>query len=514
MPRRHPGDGPPRPDAAVGPPDGRLRGAGPRRGAGAGHLPATPRRWSAPAATRWCSRASRSSWRETSPRSLRIPTIGIGAGVHCDGQVLVCYDLFGFNPDFKPKFVKRFADGYGVLRGAAETFFAEVKSGDLPRRRALASPARSARGCCRDSDPHRSPTIAGRAGEGRPGLRRPRLMRVVRTPAELSEWTETARRRGPAGWALVPTMGFLHPGHLRLMGASPGADRRHRGEHLREPHPVRPERGPGALPARPRGRPAPVREAGVDVVFTPEAGAMYPPGHRTFVEVTELQDGLCGARRPGHFRGVATVVTQLFALARPAPGGVRGEGLAAAADDPPAGAGPSPRGRGGGDAHRPRAGRAGDELPQRLPVASRADPGPRPGRGLAAARSRWAAGRARGERRCGRRSSAQLRAAEVREDYVALVEPRDPRAASSEPSGQTPGSWWRVSSGRPGSSTTRPSAARGRRRHGAEGSPGRAGRRHQPKGPRLLHRRGHGGGGPGPPRQRGEEPPGGGSPDG
>ncbi|MGZ6162558.1 MAG: 3-methyl-2-oxobutanoate hydroxymethyltransferase [Myxococcaceae bacterium] len=64
--------------------------------------------------------------------SLRIPTIGIGAGVHCDGQVLVCYDLFGFNPDFKPKFVKRFADGYGVLRGAAETFFAEVKSGAFP----------------------------------------------------------------------------------------------------------------------------------------------------------------------------------------------------------------------------------------------------------------------------------------------------------------------------------------------------------------------------------------------
>jgi len=64
--------------------------------------------------------------------SLRIPTIGIGAGIDCDGQVLVCYDLFGFNPDFKPKFVKRFADGYGTLRGAAETFFADLRSGAFP----------------------------------------------------------------------------------------------------------------------------------------------------------------------------------------------------------------------------------------------------------------------------------------------------------------------------------------------------------------------------------------------
>ena len=64
--------------------------------------------------------------------SLQIPTIGIGAGVHCDGQVLVCYDLFGLNPDFKPKFVKRFADGYGTLRGAAESFFADVRSGVFP----------------------------------------------------------------------------------------------------------------------------------------------------------------------------------------------------------------------------------------------------------------------------------------------------------------------------------------------------------------------------------------------
>ena len=120
VPRQHPGDGPPRPDAAVGAQDGRLRGAGPRRGDRAEASRGRASRWSRPAATRWCSRASRSSWREQITARLSIPTIGIGAGVHCDGQVLVCYDLLGMNPDFKPKFVKRYADLYGGItrRGA------------------------------------------------------------------------------------------------------------------------------------------------------------------------------------------------------------------------------------------------------------------------------------------------------------------------------------------------------------------------------------------------------------
>ncbi len=63
---------------------------------------------------------------------LTIPTIGIGAGVGCDGQVLVCYDLLGMNPDFKPKFVKRFANLYGGIREAAEGFFAEVRKESFP----------------------------------------------------------------------------------------------------------------------------------------------------------------------------------------------------------------------------------------------------------------------------------------------------------------------------------------------------------------------------------------------
>jgi len=63
---------------------------------------------------------------------LSIPTIGIGAGLHCDGQVLVCYDLLGMNPDFKPKFVKRYADLYQQIKGATEAFFGEVRTQVFP----------------------------------------------------------------------------------------------------------------------------------------------------------------------------------------------------------------------------------------------------------------------------------------------------------------------------------------------------------------------------------------------
>ena len=63
---------------------------------------------------------------------LSIPTIGIGAGKHCDGQVLVCYDLLGMNPDFKPKFVKRYANHFEGITHAAQGFFKEVREGHFP----------------------------------------------------------------------------------------------------------------------------------------------------------------------------------------------------------------------------------------------------------------------------------------------------------------------------------------------------------------------------------------------
>jgi 3-methyl-2-oxobutanoate hydroxymethyltransferase len=63
---------------------------------------------------------------------LAIPTIGIGAGAGCDGQVLVLHDLLGLNPDFKPRFARRFADGAALVRGGATRFAEAVRRGDFP----------------------------------------------------------------------------------------------------------------------------------------------------------------------------------------------------------------------------------------------------------------------------------------------------------------------------------------------------------------------------------------------
>jgi 3-methyl-2-oxobutanoate hydroxymethyltransferase len=65
-------------------------------------------------------------------RELDIPTIGIGAGAACDGQVLVCYDLLGLTPNLRPKFVKRYAELYSEGREAARRYCEEVRSGAFP----------------------------------------------------------------------------------------------------------------------------------------------------------------------------------------------------------------------------------------------------------------------------------------------------------------------------------------------------------------------------------------------
>jgi len=142
------------------------------------------------------------------------------------------------------------------------------------------------------------------------------LVQVVRTAAEVRAITSAWRAKGERA-ALVPTMGYLHEGHLSLM-----REGRRRADRVAVSIFVNPlQFGPSEDLARyPRdleGDLAKCGSAGVDLVFHPEPAEMYPPGFQTSVDVPELSQGLCGGSRPGHFRGVATVVTKLLVLFLP-----------------------------------------------------------------------------------------------------------------------------------------------------------------------------------------------------
>ncbi len=144
--------------------------------------------------------------------------------------------------------------------------------------------------------------------------------RVMQDPAAMRSLAEEARRAGRR-LALVPTMGALHEGHLALV-----REARSRADHVTVSIFVNPTQfGPGEDYERyPRTLEADLealrRVGGVDAVFAPTVEGLYPYGeaaNATWVTVEGLTDGLCGRYRPGHFRGVTTVVARLFNVCRP-----------------------------------------------------------------------------------------------------------------------------------------------------------------------------------------------------
>jgi len=144
----------------------------------------------------------------------------------------------------------------------------------------------------------------------------PSALPVVHLPEELRAACDDARARGQRV-GFVPTMGALHDGHLALVRAA-----RERAGFVAASIFVNPTQfGPSEDFARyPRdldGDRAKLAAAGADLVFAPDASAMYAAGERTRVRVHALDEPLCGAFRPGHFEGVATVVAKLFALLGP-----------------------------------------------------------------------------------------------------------------------------------------------------------------------------------------------------
>lgn len=139
---------------------------------------------------------------------------------------------------------------------------------------------------------------------------------LIDTPAAMRDWSERHRLAGRRV-GFVPTMGALHEGHLALVDEA----RRHsdvvvvsvfvnplqfdvRADFDRYPRPIDDDLRACA-------------DAGVDAVYAPTAAAMYPPGFQTHVEPGPLAERLEGEHRPGHFRGVTTVVAKLFAAVRP-----------------------------------------------------------------------------------------------------------------------------------------------------------------------------------------------------
>ena len=117
--------------------------------------------------------------------------------------------------------------------------------------------------------------------------------------------------------ALVPTMGFFHPGHLSLM-----EEGRRRGDFLVVSIFVNPTQfGAGEdyedYPRNMERDQKLAEETGVDVIFAPPVDEMYPSDYQTCVNVEEVTKNLCGISRPTHFRGVTTVVCKLFSIVKP-----------------------------------------------------------------------------------------------------------------------------------------------------------------------------------------------------
>lgn len=143
---------------------------------------------------------------------------------------------------------------------------------------------------------------------------------LIRDPAVWQARCLEARQSGRR-LTLVPTMGFLHQGHLSLLRearARAGPEGLALASIFLNPAQFGPNEDLDRYPRDLDGDLAACAQAGVDRVLAPERPEqLYPPGFQTWVEVTEVSRGLCGASRPGHFRGVATVVLKLLNLTRP-----------------------------------------------------------------------------------------------------------------------------------------------------------------------------------------------------
>jgi pantoate--beta-alanine ligase len=139
---------------------------------------------------------------------------------------------------------------------------------------------------------------------------------VLETPAAAQRWSGRHRRDGER-IAFVPTMGALHAGHLHLVEVAKQHAPRVVVSIFVNPTQFNQREDYEAYPQPLEDDLAACRTAGVDAVYTPSPATMYPPGFQTFVDPGPLSEPMEGTHRPGHFRGVTTVVTKLFLAVRP-----------------------------------------------------------------------------------------------------------------------------------------------------------------------------------------------------
>ena len=141
-------------------------------------------------------------------------------------------------------------------------------------------------------------------------------MLIFETIPEIRDFVKREKSRGKTV-GFVPTMGYLHQGHLSLVEKAQEECGAVVVSIFVNPLQFGPREDFSQYPRDFSRDSAMLGDSGVDALFHPTGEEMYPGHHNTFVEVTGVTDCLCGKSRPGHFRGVATVVTKLFNIVQP-----------------------------------------------------------------------------------------------------------------------------------------------------------------------------------------------------
>lgn len=142
-------------------------------------------------------------------------------------------------------------------------------------------------------------------------------MDILRTPERMREWAD-ARRAACNRIGLVPTMGYLHDGHISLLNVAVdrGCDATVVSIFV-NPAQFSPGEDYEEYPRNEKNDLVMLKNAKVSAVYLPSVRDMYPDLYQTYVEVKKVSQELCGDQRPGHFRGVATVVAKLFTAVKP-----------------------------------------------------------------------------------------------------------------------------------------------------------------------------------------------------